>query len=174
MRFKLITALFISSGLFIFSNTFCQNQPEKTDTLALLLQKSSINNKKLFLVFGWQGCGWCRVFEKYHQDSIVNDILSKYFMIAKIDIYKTKAGADLYKKYGKEGTPSWTIFDLKGNILIDSDNGKGNIGYPAEENELEYYVQAIKKAVLTISESECSILVAKLKDYRNRKKQNVL
>ena len=31
--------------------------------------------------------------------------------ISKIDIYKTKTGADLYKIYGKTGTPSWTIFD---------------------------------------------------------------
>jgi len=166
--------LFLLTGLFVFSNTFCQNQFDKSDTLTLLLNNSKVNSKKLFLVFGWEGCGWCRVFDKYHHDSIVNAILSKYFMIAKIDIRKTKAGVDLYKTYGKTGTPSWTIFDLKGDVLIDSDNGKGNIGYPAEENELEYYVFALRKAVSTISESECEILVTKLKDYRNRKKQNVL
>ena len=166
--------LFLFTGLFVFSNTYCQTQPDKSDTLTLLLTNSRTTNKKLFLVFGYQGCGWCRVLDKYHQDSSVNAILSKYFSIAKIDIYKTKAGVDLYKTYGKPGTPSWTIFDLKGDVLVDSDNGKGNIGYPAEENELEYYVFALRKAVSTISETECAILVAKLKDYRNRKKQNVL
>jgi len=168
MKVGIIIILFVS-GLFVFSNAYCQDQPEKSDTLTLLLKNSSDHHKKLFLVFGWQGCGWCRVFDKYHQDSAVNAILGKYFCIAGIDIYKTKTGADLYKKYGKAGTPSWTIFDLKGNILVDSDDGNGNIGYPAEESELEYYVLCLKKAAPTISDNECEILLAKLKDYRNRK-----
>jgi hypothetical protein len=171
MKSKL-TLLFLISGLFVWSNTLSQNQPVKNDTLTLLLNNSKVSNKNLFLVFGWQGCGWCRVFDKYHHDSIVNAILDKYFVIASIDIYKTKAGVDLYKTYGKKGTPSWTIFDLNGEVIIDSDNGKGNIGYPAEDNELKYYVLCLKKAVPSISESECDILVAKLKDYNTRKKQN--
>ena|SRR6266540_4801764 len=161
--------LIVLTGLFVFSSAFCQHEHDKSDTLTLLLHHSIAANKKLFLVFGWDGCGWCRVFDKYHQDSTVNALLSNYFMIAKIDIRKTKAGVDLYKTYGKPGTPSWTIFDLKGDVLIDSDNGKGNIGYPAEESELAYYVFAIKKAVPTIRESECDMLIAKLKDYRNKK-----
>ena len=172
MKIKLTTLIIV--GFFVISNTYCQNQLNKSDTLTLLLNNSRTLNKKLFLVFGYQGCSWCRVFDKYHGDKAVNEILSKYFTISKIDIYKTKTGADLYKIYGKAGTPSWTIFDTKGEILVDSDNGKGNIGYPAEENELEYYVQALKKAVPNISESECKILVDKLKDYRKRKKLNLL
>ena len=87
---------------------------------------------------------------------------------------KTKVGEDLYKIYGKPGTPSWTIFDFNGAVQIDSDNGKGNIGYPTEAHELEYYVFALMKAVPTISKSECEILIAKLKDFKIKKDQNKL
>ena len=160
--------IFIIVGLLIFSNIFCQDNFDNNDTLTLLLNDSKVNNKKLFLLFGWQGCRWCRLYDNYHNDSIVNEILDKYFVITRIDILKTKAGADLYKKYGK-GTPSWIIFDINGEVLIDSDNGNGTIGYPTKENELEYYVQALKKAALVISEKESEILVTKLKEYRNRK-----
>jgi hypothetical protein len=59
-------------------------------------------------------------------------------------------------------------------VLVDSDNGNGNVGYPAEENEIEHYVKALKKTAPALSDSECEILVAKLKDYRNRKKQILL
>ena len=103
-------------------------------------------------------------------DSIVKEILDKYFVIAKVDIFETKEGVDLYKKYGKKGTPSWTIFDLNGEVQIDSDNGNGNIGFPAKEYELEYYVHALKKAAPLISEKESEIFVTKLREYGNRKK----
>lgn len=157
------------------SNVFGQQAPARSDTLALLLQHSNTANKKLFMVFGWEGCSWCRIFDKYHEDSTVHAILSNYFMIAKVDMMKSKAGVDLYKTYGKEGTPSWTIFDATGQVVIDSDdNGKGNVGYPAQENELAHYVRALKKAVPVISEQECTVLVDKLKEYRNKKKQNAL
>jgi hypothetical protein len=105
---------------------------------------------------------------------VVSGILGKYFMIAKIDMMKTTAGAELYKTYGKEGTPSWTIFDSNGNVLVDSDNGSGNVGYPGEEKELEHYVNALKKAVPSINDSECGVLVSKLKDFKYRKQHNML
>jgi hypothetical protein len=170
MKPKFIT-VFLIVGFFVCSNSFSQDKNENSDTLNLLLNKAKTNNKNLFLVFGWQGCGWCRLLEKYHDDPQVKDILGKYFMISNIDIYKTKTGEDLYKRYGKVGTPSWTIFSIKGKVIIDSGIGDGNIGYPATENELNFYVQALKNAVPNIPQSECDILVSKLKDYRNRKAQ---
>lgn len=75
-------------------------------------------------------------------------------MISYVDIFKTKAGENLYERYGKAGTPSWTIFDLKGQVIVDSDNGNGNVGYPAKEEELNHYVYALHKAVSNISQSE--------------------
>jgi len=161
----------LAFGLTIAASSFGQNTPVANDTLKLLVTNANNYHKKLFLVFGWQGCSWCRLFDKYHSDSAVHAILDKYMVIAKADIYKSKAGADLYKTYGKEGTPSWTIFGANGEVLADSDNGKGNVGYPAEADEIAHYLKALKIAAPGISEPECAILADKLKDYRNKKSQ---
>jgi putative intracellular protease/amidase len=148
----------------------------KCDTLALLLNKSRIENKKLFLVFSFESCGWCRLFEKYHRDTIVRAILGKYFIVAKIDYYKTTGGKELYKRFGTVGFPYWSILDSTANVLVNSDSPqpgrpevKVNIGYPDKKNELAYYINALKKAAPDIQSKECNILVKKLNEYRNKK-----
>ena len=171
MKTKL-TVIFLSIIFLTGIESYCQNPTVKNDSLKVLLENSKTNKKNLFLIFGWEGCGWCRLFDKYHSDPKVKEILSKYFLIAYMDIYKSKTGKDLFKEYGKGGTPSWTIFDINGHILIDSDNGKGNVGYPAKEEELDHYVLALKKSAPNLPNSESDFLISKLKDYRNSKEQN--
>jgi thioredoxin-related protein len=158
--------MLLLTALLTCMNSNCQIPADKSDTLKLLLNNSKSRSKNLFLLFGWQGCGWCRMFDKYHNDPQVKEILYKYFLIITIDIYKSKAAEELYKKYGKDGTPSWTIFNLNGEVIVDSDNGKGNVGYPANEVELNHYIYALKKAAPKLSNSEIEILSTKLKEYK--------
>ena len=61
-------------------------------TLPDLLDRAKTEHKKLFLVFSFEKCGWCRIFEKYHNDPQVNEILSKYYIVSKIDYYKMPDG----------------------------------------------------------------------------------
>jgi len=154
---------------FMISSIAFSQKAEMNDTLKILLNNAKTKNKDLFLVFGWEGCSWCRLMDKYHDDAQVKAILSKYFMISYLDMVKSKAGENLFKKYGKGGTPSWTIFDINGKVIVDCDNGKGNVGYPATEDELSHYVFALKKALPNIPQSECDFLVSKLKEYRKSK-----
>ncbi len=139
------------------------------DTLYLLLEKAEVQHKKLFLEFGWEGCGWCRRLNKYQDDPAVKDILGRDFLFAYLDIYNSPAGKELYAIYGKQGTPSWTIFDPSGKVLADCDNGIGNVGYPGTPEELEYYISVIRKSVPGISSQDCGILISKLEEYRNKK-----
>jgi hypothetical protein len=168
MKTKIIIILFVIT-LLTPGNSDCQTPSNKSDTLKLLLNSSRTKNRDLFLLFGWQGCGWCRMFDRYHADPQVKEILNKYFLISKIDIYKSKASEELYVRYGKDGTPSWTIFNLKGEIVADSDNGNGNVGYPSKEDELDHYIFAVKKAAPGISDSETNLLIAKLKEHKSLK-----
>jgi thioredoxin-related protein len=52
-----------------------------TDAFTQILEKSRIESKKIFLLFSFQGCAWCRIFEKYHNDHIVKDILQRYLIM---------------------------------------------------------------------------------------------
>jgi len=71
-------------------------------TFNLLLNRSKLEKKNLFLVFTFEGCGICRIFENYHKDTSVNKILRHYFIIKKIDYYKTPEGRDLYARIEPE------------------------------------------------------------------------
>jgi thioredoxin-related protein len=164
------TKLFSIILIFGLLSSYCFSQDSaQAVNLKLLLANASEKNKDLFLVFGWENCSWCRLMDKYHADVQVRKILDKYFLISYVDINKTKEGQELFKKYGKGGTPSWTIFNPKGEIVVDSDNGEGNVGYPATEEELGHYVVALRKAIPGIPQSECDFLVSKLKEHRNSK-----
>lgn len=142
-----------------------------TDTFTSLLEKSRIENKKIFLLFSFQGCAWCRIFEKYHNDPIVKEILQRYLIIKMIDVNKSRGGSELYKTYGKIGFPSWSIIDSTKRLIIDSGNqkdGSGNIGFPKNERDIDYYIVAILKSAPSIKQSECNILVKKLQEYGKR------
>ena len=141
----------------------------EAETFNLLLDRTRLERKNLFLVFAFQGCGICRIFDNYHNDSIVKGILAKYFIVKKIDINRTPGGKELYTTYGKIGFPSWTIIDSTKAVIIDSGNLKdrtGNMGFPNSERDREYYIMAVKKASPAMTQTESDILVKKLKEYR--------
>lgn len=136
-----------------------------------LLQKAVMENKKLFLVFGFEKCGWCRVFEKYHRDPEVSEILSAHFIVAEIDYNKTPGGKELYRTFGSTGFPSWAIIDTSGIALVSSEapvpgvkNQVYNVGYPAGSNELSHYIHALK-TVAVLSSEECDLLRMKIEYY---------
>lgn len=140
------------------------------DLFASLLKRSKVENKRIFLVFSFRGCAWCKVFENYHNDPAVSRILSKHFIVKKIDINETQGGQNLCKTYGKLGFPSWTIIDSNKNVIMDSDkDGNGNIGYPDRENEIDYYINALRKADPSLVELEETLLKQKLREYTPKK-----
>jgi thioredoxin-related protein len=147
------------------------------DTFSILKNKSRDENKKIFMVFSFHACSLCRIFEKYHNDPVVKQILNKYYIFSEVDINKVKGGKELYSIYGKRGFPSWTILDVNGNLIIDSDDtgtGTGNIGYPSSAGDIHYYIAALKKATPAIQNSECEMLKYKLKEYRYGNKDSLV
>jgi thioredoxin-related protein len=136
-----------------------------------LLEKARHDNKKLFLVFGFEKCGWCRVFEKYHNDPEVSGILSAHFIVSEIDYDKTPGGKELYRTFGSEGFPSWAIIDTTG-ILIISSKAKVpgvkdmfyNVGYPVGRDEMSHYILALR-TVAELTPGECDLLMRKIAHY---------
>ncbi len=139
------------------------------DVFAKSIKSARIENKAVFLLFTFKGCGICKIFEKYHNDPVVKEILSDHLIIAEIDINHTPQGKQLYSVYGKMGFPSWSIIDSSKHIIVDSGNlknGDGNIGFPHNASSRIYYINALKKAATSISNLECNVLIEKLKFYR--------
>ena len=104
----------------------------------------------------------CTIYEKYER--IASD--NKLKRLKRFD-------KELYKEYGSEGFPSWTIPDSSKRVLQNSNapipgvvDRRSNIGYPYGTDEIKYYLYALKTTAPTIKKSECDILSERLKFYR--------
>lgn len=146
--------------------------PPANDLLADGLARAKKEDKKVFLVFGSPGCGWCKLLEKYHADPAVAKVVGKYFVIVKVDVVTNPGGNDLYHKYGTDrGVPAWTILDADSKVVVDSGDGQDNVGFPYEPHEINHYVKAVRKACPKITDAEVELLVGKLKEVAPKKEK---
>jgi hypothetical protein len=66
----------------------------------------------------------------------------------KIDLDRMTRAAEVAARYRTEqtgGIPWFAILDAEGRVLASSDGPKGNIGYPAQAEEIGYFVGMLKK-----------------------------
>jgi hypothetical protein len=64
-----------------------------------------------------------------------------------IDTAKMTNGRDVADRLGKpanSGIPWMVILDAAGEKLINSDGPKGNVGYPYEPHEIEYFLTMLR------------------------------
>jgi len=171
-------------SLFIVFQSCLQKPKQKTevartlpkpDLLTAYLDSAKKENKKLFMLFGFEQCGACKIFHNYHKDQKVKEILDRYFLIMYVDINHTPGATELFKKYGAEAFPSWAIVDTSVNMLFGSrtrvpgtTNAWQTIGYPSKESSILYYLDALKKSSGRMSDQECRVLNEKLKSYRQK------
>jgi hypothetical protein len=102
------------------------------------------------------------MFEKYLAQPEVKQIFEKYFVVVKIDTESMPDGRALQTQYGPPGAPAWAILGAGGKTIADSDDGGGNVGYPAGPRGAAHFAKALKIAVPSISEEELRALTARL------------
>src|SRR5262245_54850822 len=142
-----IAVIVLTCSLTVADDEKAKQGPPANDLLAAGLTKAKDENKRVFLIFGSPGCGWCVKFEQYHADSEVARVVGRHLVIVKVDIAKNPGGDELYKKYGSDrGVPAFTILDPDKNVLGDSGDGKDNIGFPYEPNEVTHYFKVLRKS----------------------------
>lgn len=143
--------------------------PASTDTpaatlVADALEKADAESKLVFMKSGWPGCGYCRMFDKYHHMPEVEAILSKFYVVVSIDINNMPDGKAVFSEYARPGGPSWAIVTPEKEVIVTSfTNGdKGNTGFPVKPNELAHYKNALKQASPEITPEELDTLGAML------------
>jgi thiol-disulfide isomerase/thioredoxin len=128
------------------------------------MQTAAKENKNVFIIFHASWCGWCHKMDTAINDKTCKDFFYKNYVIRHLVVDESRdkknlenPGAnDLRTKYhgDDEGIPFWLIFDKDGRLLADSQirpNGaaidtKGeNVGCPATENEVAYFIEVLKK-----------------------------
>ncbi|MCS6796672.1 MAG: thioredoxin family protein [Raineya sp.] len=149
--------LFVSYW-FIVLTVQAQNVPVAEKVLQEALQNAQKDKKKVLVIFEASWCGWCKKMQKALNDECCKDFFQKNFVIVSLVVNEfgekkslENAGGEAYlEKWGgkNQGIPYWVILDKKGNLLENSKMGNGeNIGCPAQPEEVEAFIEKLKKNI---------------------------
>jgi hypothetical protein len=126
-------------------------------------QVAANEHKKVFIIFHASWCSWCHRMDKSMNDGACKGFFEDNFVIRHLVVDEStdkknleNPGADELrnKYYGEgQGIPFWLVFDKEGNLLADSKirtEGAGpetgaNVGCPANEKEVDYFISVLEK-----------------------------
>jgi thiol-disulfide isomerase/thioredoxin len=138
--------------------------PSADDIMKEAYATASKENKKVLIMFHASWCGWCHKMDSSLNDKSCKKFFDDNFVIRHMVVFESKGkenlenpGAlDMLTKYkGKdEGIPYWLIFDKSESFLFDSrmppaastpDAKPKNTGCPASKEEVDYFIDVLKK-----------------------------
>ncbi len=146
--------------------------PSAEEVLAPVKAKASAEKKAIFLHFGASWCGWRKKLDAFLDRSDIKPVFEKYFIPLKLVVQeneKNKAlenpGADalLKKLGGPDGLPYSAFLDARGEMIVNSKREGANIGYPGQPNEVDWFLQMMKKAAPSISQDDLKIIETALR-----------
>lgn len=158
-RLTLAVFLFISA-----TSLVAQKVPPSAEEITKeAFETAQKQDKKVLIMFHASWCGWCHKMDTSLNDVSVKKFFDDNFVIRHLVVFESKGkknlenpGAlEMITKYnGKDqGIPFWMIFDKDEKFLADSRmtvtvNGVEklqNTGCPATEEEVDYFIQVLKK-----------------------------
>lgn len=130
--------------------------PTADEILKPTLAKAAQSNKKVLLIFHASWCGWCRKMDASLNEEAIKPVIDKNYEIVHLTVYESpdkkaleNPGAleFLTKNGGAEkGIPFCFVLDKAGNVVADSQRKPGeNTGCPASEEEVDYWINVLKK-----------------------------
>ena len=146
--------------------------PPADEVLAPAKAKAKAENKTIFVHFGASWCGWCKKLDAFLEQSDIKPVFEKYFVPVKLVVQeneKNKAlenpGAEalLKKLGGPAGLPYSAFLDAKGTQIVNSKEGGGNIGYPAQPAEIDWFVAMMKKAAPAMTPEDLKTIESALR-----------
>lgn len=158
----LVTYLGVISGL-------KASEPTAETVLSQAAQEASATRRSILLTIGHSRCGWCLRFDAYYKRPAVRRILEKYFVVAKIDSIKMEDGKLVFSRFAQPGTPAWVILSPELHAVADSFRNQKNVGYPSMPDEVQYYLDGLRKAQPNLTDTELATLASQL-DINSRKR----
>ncbi|MBS1528713.1 MAG: thioredoxin family protein [Bacteroidetes bacterium] len=169
--------LIAAMSLLIAFSALAQTTPEPTETvLNNAYATAAKENKKVILIFHASWCSWCHKMEASINDPSCNKFFNDNYVVAYLDVQENAGkqslenpgGNELLAKYNadKAGLPFWLILDARGNTLANSlmkadgstsTAATDNVGCPATEKEVDYFVKLLK-STSKLSDGELAII----------------
>ena len=157
---------FFASAFFMLFSMAVNAQPAPPSSGEILKEAfdaATKENKNVFIIFHASWCVWCHKMDNSMNDETCKKFFDDNFVIRHLVVDEStdkknleNPGADdMRKKLHGDGLgiPFWLVFDKGGNLLADSKmRAEGaapetgdNIGCPASEKEVEYFISLLKK-----------------------------
>ena len=149
--------------------------PTADHLLSTAKAKAATEHKAIFVHFGASWCGWCRRLDAFLDRPDIKPVFDKYFVPVKLVVQenaKNKAlenpGADaLLKQFGgPAGLPYSAFLDAQGALVVNSMRNGQNIGYPGEPEEIDWFMQMMKKAAPNMSQDDLKTIETALRSFK--------
>ena len=168
--------IIIACSLFFGSSRAQQRPPSANEVLKEATEQAAREKKNVLVIFHASWCGWCHKMDSSLNDKSCTKFFDDNYVIRHLVVYESadkknleNPGAyQLLTKYhgNDEGIPFWLIFDKDGKLLADSQirvvgtsqSSPGeNVGCPASEKEVAYFIAVLKKTSHITQEEETVI-----------------
>jgi len=153
----------VSAFVVLMSSSLKVQPPSADDIMKEACQSAAKENKNVFVIFHASWCIWCHRMDSSMADVSCKKFFDDNYVIRHLVVGESKdkkklenPGAAEWKKKlngDGEGLPYWAVIDKDEKLLFDSrlmtdgtDPEAGrNIGCPASENEVAYFINVLKK-----------------------------
>jgi thiol-disulfide isomerase/thioredoxin len=181
---KFITVA-IAALLLVTASAQTSVSPEPVDIiLKKAYQQAKKENKKVLVMFHASWCGWCHRMDSSINDPACKKIFADNYVITHLvideygdkKIWENPGSYEFRKQYHGEGQgiPFWLIFDSKGKLMADSkirtgnDGPEGgmNVGCPARVNEVNFFIEVLKKTS-RMTADELAIIQKRFRENEN-------
>ncbi len=136
------------------------------EQVAAALKAAVKEGKGVFVSIGADWCGWCRRLDALLANEVVGPILRERFILLKLDQDKVAGTKEFRAGHGSElsgGIPWYAALDATGQVVATSDAKAGNTGYPAKPEEIDWFMDVIKRSAPGMDPAKVATLEAEVR-----------